>query len=99
MSKMLQKVERLQAKSLQKTQDLQQSKQNTWNTIQQDYPEIAGFITDFNDVFGTDDENKVKKLKAVGVKIKDKVILNTKGWQKPRDLSIKLENKRFYKRT
>ena len=91
---MLQKIERLQAKSLQKTQELQQSKQNTWKLIQQDYPEIAEFITDFNEVFGTEDE----KLQAVGVKIKAKVILNTKGWQKPRDLSIKLENKRYYKR-
>ena len=95
MSEMLQKIERLQAKSLQKTQELQQSKQNTWELIQQDYPEIAEFITDFNEVFGIEDENKVKKLKTVGVKIKDKVVLNTKGWQKPRDLSIKLENKRW----
>ena len=91
MSEMLQKIERLQAKSLQKTQELQQSKQNTWKLIQQQLPRTAEFITSFNEVFG--------KPQAVGVKVKDGVILNTGGWQKVRDLSIKLENKRFYKRT
>ena len=84
------KIDVLQAKSLQKTQELQQSKKNTWKIIQQDYPEIAEITLAFNAEFG--------KPKAFGVKVKDDVILNTKGWQKPRDLSIKLENKRYYKR-
>ena len=87
MSEMLQKIERLQAKSLHKTQELQQSKQNTWKQIQQQFPKIAEFALAINEEFG--------KPKAFGVKVNDDVMLNTRGWQKSRDLSIKLENKRW----
>ena len=63
------------------------SKQEQWEKIKKEAPEIANFITMVSKEFG--------KPKAVGVRIDGEIILNHGEWQRVRDFSIKRTYRRW----